>query len=253
MKKSIIIFSFLSVIFFLLISFIINKKNKMQNETMDSSTGFAVVELFTSEGCSSCPPADAALAKVSKEYKNNVYVLGFHVDYWNNLGWKDIYSNADFTNRQKQYASAFNLTSIYTPEIVVNGKSEFVGSDENKLRKTISQELNIANASTISINVKNNADKFINVDYKISNATNDVVNFALVQLHATSDVKKGENEGKKLQHINVVRDFKTATNISGNINLSIPAGMNAKDFKVIAFLQNKNDLKITGAAEKNIE
>ncbi len=251
MKKLLIILPVLLLMLFLLISFI-NKNNfiKIKEKNMQ---GFAVVELFTSEGCSSCPPADEALAKVSKEFKNNVFVLGFHVDYWNQLGWKDIYSNADFTNRQKQYASTFNLTSIYTPQIVVNGKTEFVGSDENKLRKTISQELNIANTSAISIDVKNNDNKFINVDYKVNNANNDFINFALVQLHAISDVKKGENEGKKLQHVNVVRVFKMATNNAGNINLLIPAGMVAKDFKVIAFVQNKNDLKITSAAEKLLQ
>lgn len=253
MKKSIIIFPFLALTVFIIISFSINKKNFIKEDYKTSLQGFAVVELFTSEGCSSCPPADEVLAKVSNEYKNNVYVLGFHVDYWNQLGWKDMYSNADFTSRQKQYAAAFNLTSIYTPEIVVNGKAEFVGSDENRLRKTIQQELNIANTSTISVDIRRNDNKFINASYKVTGANNDIINFALVQLHATSDVKRGENEGKKLQHINVVRDFKTVTKNEGEINLLIPAGMQPKDFKVIAFVQNKNDLKITSAIEKIVQ
>jgi hypothetical protein len=252
MKKLLIIFPVLILMLFVFISFI-NKNNFMKIKETNSSPGFALVELFTSEGCSSCPPADALLERVSKEYKSNVYVLGFHVDYWNQLGWKDIYSNADFTNRQKQYAALFNLTSIYTPEIVVNGKTEFVGSDENKLRKTIQQELNIKNASTISLDVKNNDNKSIIVDYKVSSTNNDIMHFALVQLHAETDVKRGENGGRKLQHINIVRDFKTATTNSGNINLLMPAGMFAKDFKVIAFVQNKNDLKITCAAEKMLQ
>src|ERR1700733_12538487 len=81
--------------------------------------GFAVVELFTSEGCSSCPPADEVLAKIATEYKDYVYVLGFHVDYWDRLGWKDVYSSADYTRRQQEYARAFKLSSIYTPEAVV--------------------------------------------------------------------------------------------------------------------------------------
>src|SRR5947209_3544323 len=91
-----------------------------------SGPGFAVVELFTSEGCSSCPAADETLAKVAREYPENVYVLGFHVDYWDRLGWKDVYSSADYTNRQREYAQQFNLNSIYTPEVVVNGRVEFV-------------------------------------------------------------------------------------------------------------------------------
>src|SRR5882724_8719091 len=67
--------------------------------------GIAVVELFTSEGCSSCPPADEAVIDISNEYKSNVFIIGFHVDYWNSLGWKDAFSNASYTERQKQYAA----------------------------------------------------------------------------------------------------------------------------------------------------
>src|ERR1700743_1770155 len=87
----------------------------------DKRKGFAVVELFTSEGCSSCPPADKALAELAAKYPDNVFVLGFHVDYWDRLGWKDIYSGAQYTQRQKDYAQLFKLESIYTPEAVVNG------------------------------------------------------------------------------------------------------------------------------------
>src|SRR5438132_289864 len=108
----------------------------ISNNNTGQQTGIAVVELFTSEGCSSCPPADAIAAKITSEFKN-VYVLGFHVDYWNSLGWKDEFSNAAWTNRQQQYASHFELSSIYTPQMVVNGKTELVGSNEQLLRKTI--------------------------------------------------------------------------------------------------------------------
>ena len=77
--------------------------------------GFAVIELFTSEGCSSCPPADETIAEIQKEYKDkNVLALGFRVDYWDRLGWKDRFSSPDFTSRQNYYAEIFNLSSIYT-------------------------------------------------------------------------------------------------------------------------------------------
>ena len=109
--------------------------------TSKSSTGFAVVELFTSEGCSSCPPADKVVAKLLKEHKSNVYVLGYHVDYWDDLGWKDIFSNNIFTQRQKAYAKAFKLSSVYTPQIVVNGTEQFVGSDEGKLNNAVAKNL----------------------------------------------------------------------------------------------------------------
>ena len=103
--------------------------------------GFAVIELFTSEGCSSCPSADEAVTEIAKENAETVFVIGFHVDYWNNLGWKDQFSDHGYSERQKQYASIFNLNSIYTPQVIVNGKKEFVGSDRGQLKKTIAGEI----------------------------------------------------------------------------------------------------------------
>src|SRR5258708_1319851 len=103
-------------------------------KTKSAAQGFAVVELFTSEGCSSCPPADAIAAKLAKDYAGQVYVLGFHVDYWDHLGWKYAYSNPEWSNRQKAYATILKLESIYTPQVVVNGKKELVRSDGNNQR-----------------------------------------------------------------------------------------------------------------------
>src|SRR5215510_8058277 len=99
-----------------------------------------LVELFTSEGCSSCPPADRALAVLEKQQPVNgvdVITLEFHVDYWDGPGWKDPFSSASFTQRQEQYAVAFKLDSDYTPQMVVDGQAEFVGSDAGKAAKTI--------------------------------------------------------------------------------------------------------------------
>src|ERR1044072_5005664 len=125
-----------------------------KNATASTKNGFTVVELFTSEGCSSCPPADAAVAKLLKKYDSNVYVLGYHVDYWNSLGWKDIFSNAAYTQRQKAYGRVLKLSSVYTPQIIVNGAEQFVGSDETKLNtavnKSLQQQINVA----LNINAK---------------------------------------------------------------------------------------------------
>src|SRR5215467_14530643 len=89
---------------FAAISFSCADSSGKSGSVMNAGNGFAVVELFTSEGCSSCPPADNAVARLLKEHNSNVYVLGYHVDYWDNLGWKDAFSNADYTKRQKNYA-----------------------------------------------------------------------------------------------------------------------------------------------------
>jgi hypothetical protein len=101
--------------------------------------GAVLIELFTSEGCSSCPPADRLLEKLAAENNDKVYVLSFHVDYWNYIGWKDPFSQARFSQRQRNYARQFSLESIYTPQMVVNGVAEFVGSDEQKLRAAIAK------------------------------------------------------------------------------------------------------------------
>src|SRR5258706_12849303 len=103
--------------------------------------GFAVVELFTSEGCSSCPPADEAMIRLAKEFPEHVYFLGYHVDYWDQLGWKDEFSNADYTERQQHYSTVFGENSIYTPQAIVNGEKELVGSREGELRNIIQQDL----------------------------------------------------------------------------------------------------------------
>src|SRR5579859_6695441 len=116
-----------------------------------AAKGFAVVELFTSEGCSSCPAADALVATVQKEDKDlPVYILSFHVDYWDRLGWKDAFSDAAYSDRQREYARWLRLSSVYTPQVVVNGHQEFVGSDAVKLREAISNGLQATPKASLS-------------------------------------------------------------------------------------------------------
>ncbi len=131
-------------------------KKAPDKKKSEEGKGFAVIELFTSEGCSSCPPADELVSKVLSENKPDVYILSFHVDYWDRLGWKDDFSQATFSDRQKQYARYLSLDGVYTPQIVVNGTDQFVGSNETHLRssiKNINQESNL----TIEASKTNNA------------------------------------------------------------------------------------------------
>lgn len=238
---------FISVValsgFSLLFSF--NKKNA--EKKLITKNGFAVVELFTSEGCSSCPPSDEAVADLQKEFPNNVYVLGFHVDYWDRLGWKDIYSSKAFTERQSNYADAFSLSSIYTPQVVVNGEKEFVGSNRDKLFSTVKDELAIESTATITLKAVSDKNN-ITVSYNAASKEKAVINFALVQLSADTDVKRGENGGRKLHHINVVRGFKTVEADAGNISFTLPAGLMAKEVKVVAYVQQKANLKVIAAS-----
>jgi hypothetical protein len=119
-----------------------NNGSSKKDTAKISGKGFAVLELFTSEGCSSCPPADELLAKIQKEAQGkDIYLLAYHVDYWDRLGWKDVFSNADYSKRQEQYGRWFNSSQIYTPQLIVNGKAEFVGSNEAAIRNAISDQL----------------------------------------------------------------------------------------------------------------
>ena len=218
----------------------------------DENQGFAVVELFTSEGCSSCPPADEAVAALSRQYPSGVYVLSFHVDYWDRLGWKDPFSSAVYTQRQRQYSEQFKLSSIYTPQVVVNGKTEFVGSDAGKLKTTVEGELAHTSNLLIEASAKNTNGKAITVSYTLKKASNAIVQAVLLQLKASTSVKRGENAGRQLQHVDIVRDLKTAQGNSGTLNLDLPAGLAAGDCRVLLFVQDKDDLHITGATSISI-
>ncbi|HVX50156.1 MAG TPA: DUF1223 domain-containing protein [Chitinophagaceae bacterium] len=226
----------------------------LKNKKVPANGGFAIVELFTSEGCSSCPPADKAVADLPGKYNSNVYVLGFHVDYWDYLGWRDIYSRAAYSRRQQQYGSIFHLGSIYTPQAIVNGSVEFTGSDTKKLAAAVEDGLSRQAEAIVNITLVT-AGNNITVNYTVQAAPKSLFNVALVQKHAQSNVHAGENNGRLLHHVNVVRDFKTI-NIEGRqgrVVLEIPQGVPAGDCVVIAYTQDAASWKITGATAATIK
>jgi hypothetical protein len=222
------------------------EKRLMMNEP---SKGIAIVELFTSEGCSSCPPADRLLSKVATEFKD-VYVLSYHVDYWNYLGWKDPFSQAAFTDRQRKYAKRFNLETIYTPQVVINGTQEFVGSDEQRLLASL-----LKNNSLDAIELKGNRKdaSTISLSYNIKTTDPLWLQIAFVQPLAVSTVKRGENSGRTLSHINVVRQLITVDveSPTGLAELKIPSSLQIEAFDLILFTQQKNDDKVRSAARIN--
>ena len=225
-----------------------------QHVKAQSSHGMAVLELFTSEGCSSCPAAEEVVTDIAKENNKDVYILEFHVDYWDHLGWKDPFSNADYSDRQQQYGQILAVENIYTPQVIVNGNTELVGSDKIRLQKTIDRELNKGGVSNIIIKVQSVNNKSVNVSYRLNGLSDNVLNIAIVQLAGQTDVKRGENGGKQLHHINIVREFKTIKNPTenGNISLSLPNGLTDKDIRVLAYLQNKKNWAIMGAAQSDV-
>lgn len=220
-----------------------------------AGSGFAVVELFTSEGCSSCPPADALLARVQQEAGDKpIYLLSFHVDYWNRLGWKDAFSDADFTRRQYNYSNLL-ATQVYTPQAIVNGKVSFVGSDEASLTHALASALQSDATTQLNIRLRLQPEQTF-IDYTATGTTrNDQLVIAVVQKHAVSNVKRGENGGRTLAHVQIVRslfEFPLHADKQRSEKISLPAGFNTQEWEVIGMIQNTTTGKITAAGRATI-
>ncbi len=228
--------------------------NKDSFKPKEAGKGFAVVELFTSEGCSSCPPADALVAKVQKESADKpIYILAFHVDYWNRLGWKDVFSSADYSARQMQYSRWLKSSEVYTPQAIVNGHTEFVGSEEGTLRKAIQAGLQKSAITPLTLSdgklVSNKAD----IQYHVDGPTNNTsLLVALIQKNATTKVEHGENGGRTLAHVQIVNKLQSIAldgKSNGKTDIALPAGFSPEGYEVIAFVQNTSTGEITGAAK----
>jgi len=227
-------------------------KNKMSKE----QDGFALIELFTSEGCSSCPAADEALEEIQKKYSDkNVLVLGYHVDYWDKLGWKDIFSDASFTQRQEYYSNIFRLNSIYTPQAVVNGKKEFLGSNKSKLISNIEEQLNERSAVSIKLNVVQNTEGKIDVQYSAEglDSKKEQAILVLIQKMATNEIKKGENKGRTLHHINIVRNIFYLPLKEKTTSFTLPTGLQKEDIFVAGFIQDKRSGSIKAMQSSSVE
>ncbi|MDP9048248.1 MAG: DUF1223 domain-containing protein [Bacteroidota bacterium] len=228
-------------------------KVRLLNKVNDENKGFAVIELFTSEGCSSCPPADELVAKIQKESAGKpVYILAYHVDYWNRLGWKDQFSSADFSKRQNDYANYFHLQSIYTPQIVVNGKTEFVGSEEGSLRNAIRTSLQKGSSARVDLSILKANKNQAALKYTTEGIDkNTVLMVALLQKSAQTKVMRGENGGHTLSHVQIVRKLQRVT-LNGNSgveDIALPQGFDPHSWEIIGFLQNTANGAVTGATK----
>ena len=245
------------VILFLITTTLLSKEKKYKSNSLLKSPPVAIVELFTSEGCSSCPPADRLALQIDKTYKSRnkpVYVLAFHVDYWDYTGWKDRFAEHEFSKRQSMYGEKFNLGSIYTPQMIVNGETQFVGSDSDAADDAIKDALKTNSQYGISLDVSWIGKHQLSIKYSLtSNPVNVIINFALVEKNLSTDVKRGENSGRILKHDNVVREFDTsiAKEKSERI-LKIDEDINLNNSTLIAYIQDKDSFKIIGAASSSI-
>ncbi len=162
-----------------------------------------VVELFTSEGCSSCPPADLLLAELAR--RPDILALSFHVDYWDRLGWKDPFSSAAATARQQHYAEVLGVGTVYTPQVVVDGRWQAVGSERGEVEQALAAAANAAPAVPILLTVDHGRVR-ITLSSGGEKTPGSVLLIAFDRQHVDA-VERGENEGRTLTHIDVVRGF----------------------------------------------
>ncbi len=211
-----------------------------------------VLELFTSQGCSSCPAADALLEKVKKEHRDNVFALSYHVDYWNYIGWKDPFSAAKYAKKQREYNLKFRNNSNYTPQLVVNGSTHFVGSNASKMYKSIGDYNKMKSPNTIAITniaIKNDV---VSVAYEVKgDLENKSVRVLLVLDERTTSVKRGENRNRTLKNSNIVvaEAISEMTSSSGSVAFEIP-DLVAKDERVNVIVLVENDALDITAADK---
>ena len=219
-----------------------------------AANSFVVLELFTSQGCSSCPSADEQIRKITNMARDKnlpIFTMSFHVDYWDHLGWKDCYSDQKFTARQYQYGRVFAKRNIYTPQMVVNGVHEFVGSDGAECERLIAASLKEKQVRGIEFSVNYSISEYeLNISYDVEENFNGYVNIALVQNESEISIKNGENSGRNITYSNIVRSFQQIDcreKSNGEIQIDIPKDLTADNFSITVYLQNKIDMKIIGA------
>lgn len=218
-----------------------------------------LVELFTSEGCSSCPPADEVLARLEHSQPvpgARVVPLEFHVDYWDELGWPDPFASPSFTERQRGYATREGR--IYTPQAVIDGRKELVGSNANAVERAIA-EAALRRHASIEVDAAQKA-RSVEVTVRVGRlpenadgvATEANVFIALTQSRATVRVLRGENGGRMLSHSAVVRGLEKAGTVAGrggdaHATLRIPSDVSEEQLRIVVFAQRPSDRQILGS------
>lgn len=241
---------------------------KSSGDKAPTSRTAVVVELFTSEGCSSCPPADKLLSWLDTRQPLegvDIIPLSEHVDYWNHLGWADPFSDAVFSERQRAYSDSLN-SDTYTPQMVVDGKVEFIGSDRDRALEVISREAHLPRA-TVSIlpvspansSAPNSVSFSVQVEKlpPLETKKNGFVFLAVTESNLQSSVNRGENSGRTLTHTAVVRELKLIGKLDAGSDadfvahpaVKISSGWKLRNLRAIVFVQLQDSHKILGAAE----
>jgi len=225
-----------------------------------------VIELFTSEGCSSCPPADALLARLEREQPvagAEVVALAQHVDYWNNLGWADPFSSHEFSERQSEYAGAFGNDGVYTPQMIVDGRTEFPGGESGKAFETIAQAAREPKAEVSLARAAEQADagdalrlsvRVMRLPKLTDGDAADVL-LAVTESDLSSDVARGENAGRRLTHVCVVRALTKIGYVSAATPpfeadpvVALDKNWRRETLRAVVFLQEHTSRRVVGAA-----
>jgi hypothetical protein len=266
-------FLFLSsvVIFLVLIGFGIPSLKSTSSSGPASSQlrAAVIVELFTSEGCSSCPPADALLLQFDAQQAVDgaeVIALEEHVDYWDQLGWKDPFSSPDWTARQQAYAAAIGDGNSYTPQMVVDGHSEFVGSRQQEARRAIEDAAQRAKTKVTltlgKIIAENKVQFTVEIGKLAESARGDTAEvwLAVTEKGLHTNVTRGENAGEDLHHAPVlltlrkigVADASNEISFSGDPEVKFENSWNRENLRVIVFIQEKKSRRILGGGSARI-
>jgi hypothetical protein len=226
----------------------------------DTPRGAVLVELFTSEGCSSCPPADALLERLDRSQQvsgADLIVLSEHVDYWNDIGWKDPYSSHEYSERQSAYAAQFGLGSIYTPQMIVDGRFEFVGSDERRAKQAIEDATKVMKTPvSLSSSRRDEKTAILHIETgplpSSSTAESAGIFLAMADDIDESHVNGGENAGRTLKHVAVLRNLvrigavDRSAGFSRDMKLSLNA-KNARNLRIAVIVQEADAGRVWGA------
>jgi hypothetical protein len=235
----------------------------VENNNKTGNKPLVLVELFTSEGCSDCPPAERVLAQLENEQPNGdaeIITLALHVDYWDRLGWKDSFSSHSYSERQEGYAGRFKLESVYTPQMIVDGQREFIGSSFATAQNAISEAAKTQKATVELATGTNAKNQNPNLKVKISDLPaheDSYVWLAIAENNLQTAVKRGENGGKTLPHSSVVREMKLVGEIKSTdksfeveTDSQLQPEWNRKNLKLVVFVQGKDTKKIYGINKK---
>lgn len=225
--------------FFALLSFV----GLLQASQVTAQNGPVVIELYTSQGCSSCPPADAMLHDLAA--RDDVIALALHVDYWDYIGWKDIFGRPENTQRQHSYARAQNESHVYTPQMVFNGQDHVVGSRPMQVMDAMQEHL--ARGQIFDVSLQRSGER-LTIRSDAGQRGDYVVQLVRYTPSASVDIRRGENAGRTIEYANIVTDWTYIERWDGRRDLNLAVNVSGDD-PIVVLVQQTGHGPIVGAAQ----